>query len=73
MKLTLESTERIITVNGVPARIWVGTSEGGVKCHAYITRVAVDEGQDYSVFERELEQCAPPSFEILAIPARLIL
>jgi len=76
MKVQLESTEKIVRLNGVPARLWEGNTESGVAVHAYIVRVAVKEGQPaecYVQFERELRECRPPSADIAAIPLSLIL
>lgn len=76
MEIMLKNTEKIVTVDGVRARVWEGTSAGGVEVVAFITRVAVAEGQPeaaYAEFERELRQVAPPSPVVEAIPARLIL
>lgn len=80
MKLSLESTDRLITlvVNGhdIPARIWQGKTPTGVPVHAYITRVAVSEGlgpESYKIFEDELLEHAKPRAEIAGIPLRLIL
>lgn len=61
MKLTIESTTRVITVNGVPARVWEGKSEDGIPVYCAITRVAVPEGADQSQFQRELVQHKLPS------------
>jgi len=41
MKVTLENTSRIVYLNGLPARIWEGSTESGVRVHAFITRIAV--------------------------------
>lgn len=73
MQVQLESTEKIVQLNGVPARIWEGHTAAGVPCHAYVTRIAVSESVDSSEFERELQQHAPPSAEIQAIPLRLVI
>lgn len=73
MKITIESTTKIVQVNGVSARIWEGYSEGGVPIHCYITRIAVKEDADQTVFQRELEEHRAPSAEVAAIPMRLIL
>lgn len=39
MKVTLESTTKIVTlvIDGkeVPARIWEGETSAGIKCHAF--------------------------------------
>lgn len=77
MKVTLESTSKIITlvVNGhdVPARIWEGTTANGIKCHAYITRIAISKDDDAAEFERDLKEHAAPTPAIQAIPLRMIL
>lgn len=41
MKVQLHSTEKIVTLNGVPARVWEGVTDGGINCHAFITRNGV--------------------------------
>jgi len=77
MKVELESTTKIVqlVVNGtdVPARVWEGKTDSGIKVHAYITRIATHLENDQIEFERELQQCKVPSTEILALPLRLIL
>lgn len=84
MKVTLESTSAIVTLETatghVQARIWEGTTESGIKIHAFITRVAVHQDLDQVEFEQELEATAPmkPSPELVAgyhgaIPGRLAL
>lgn len=73
MKITLESTTKIVTVNGVPCRIWEGTTERGVAIHAYVTRVAVDRNADASELERDLQECRTPSVDVGALPSRLVL
>jgi hypothetical protein len=78
MKVTLESTDKVVelVVNGqtVPARIWEGETATGVKVHAYITRIACDKTADAAEFERDLQECRPPSASVRDnIPLRLIL
>lgn len=73
MRLTMESTTKIITLNGVPARIWEGKTDSGIACHVYVTRIAVDRDEDSSEFERELQEHRAPSPEIQAIPLRMII
>lgn len=62
-----------VLADGVPARIWEGETETGVKCHAFITRIAADKNASTEQFEKELHECEAPSAEIEAIPNRLIL
>ena len=79
MKITLESTSKVVLLNyvgreGVPARIWEGVTDKGVKCHAFITRIAVHVDDDAAEFERDLaEQRKPISADIEAYPLRMIL
>lgn len=77
MKITLTSTTKLVMLEtergDVPARIWEGHTDSGIPIHAYVTRIAVDEGLDTAQFERELQQCERPTPAIEAIPLRLIL
>jgi hypothetical protein len=73
MKIRIESTSKIVQLNGVPARIWEGHTERGIPVHCYITRIAVAKDQDASQLEAELQEHRKPSPEIAAIPLHLIL
>lgn len=74
MKVILESTQKTVFINGVPARIWEGETASGIKVHCYITLVSVAENEpNTQEFEQELERHAPPSVEMEAIPLRLII
>jgi len=74
VKLTIESTTRVISVNGVPARVWEGTSEAGVPVYLAVTRVSVPEGADQSEFTRELQaHRAPSDAAVLCFPLRMVL
>lgn len=37
MKITIESSNKIVELNGVPARIWEGQIESGIKVHCFVT------------------------------------
>ena len=77
MKITLESTTKIVELKGpegtVPARIWEGTTESGIKVHAFITRIAAPADADQSQFQAELQEQRPPSTDIEMYPSRLVL
>lgn len=78
MRVTLESTSKIVTIvvdgKEVPARIWEGVTAKGVPCHAYITRILVHKDEDNAEFERDLQEHRPPSPEIdAAIPNRFVV
>ena len=77
MKLNIESTTKIVELSignaRVPARIWEGQTDTGIRVHCYVTRVAVGEDQDQAQFESELRECRAPSPEVDAIPLRPVL
>jgi hypothetical protein len=74
MKITLESTSKIVELNGVPARIWEGKTDTGIEVHAFITRLAVHKDDDATQFEVELqEHAAPKNPDINTYPLRMIL
>ena len=73
MKVTLESTTKIIALNGITARVWEGHTENGIAVHAFISRIAVHKDADLLQFENELQKCRPPSPEIESYPARIVL
>lgn len=76
MKITIESTTKIIEFNGLPARVWEGTTESGIRVHSYITRVAISKDEPEKVlalFRSELSEQRAPSPEVEAIPLRMIL
>lgn len=73
MRVQLESTSKVVMLNGELARIWEGATESGIPCHAYITRIACDAQEDNAEFERDLQECVAPSEAVQAIPLRMIL
>ena len=73
MKLTIESTTKIVKLGETPARIWEGHTDSGIPVHCYVTLVAVDNLQDCTQFEKELTEQRAPSPEVEAIPLRMIL
>jgi hypothetical protein len=73
MKVSLESTTKIVEMNGLPCRVWEGTTEGGIRTHAFIPRIAVHKDDDAREFEAELKEQKAPSVEVAAIPLRMIL
>lgn len=74
MKIEIRSTDRIVDVNGVPARVWEGTSEAGVKVICLVARIAVPADQDQQQFQRELQEHAAPSRAAVdAFPLRMLI
>lgn len=56
MKLTIESTQRLATIDGVQVRVWQGSTERGVKVHCFIALIGIDSEDDSSEFETELQE-----------------
>lgn len=74
MKVTLESTTKIVQVNGVYARIWEGETDTGIPVHAFVTRIAAPEKENQEQFKRELVECCEPRDErIKSYPMRMVL
>jgi hypothetical protein len=77
LQLIIENTKKIVrlALNGVdvPVRIWEGRTAGGIPVHCFIARVAVNDDQDCSQFDRELQEYRAPSAEVAAIPLRSTL
>lgn len=73
MKITLESTSKVVQLDGVAARIWEGKTESGIEVHAFITRIAVHKDSDNSQFESELCEQRAPSAAVESYPMRLVL
>ena len=60
MKITIESTDQLTRIDGVPVRIWEGVTEDGVRCKVMVHRLAVANDEDSSRFDRELAEQLPP-------------
>jgi len=73
MKITVESTTKIVELDGVPCRIWEGQTASGVRVHCFIPRIAAKDDQDLSQFEAELQETIAPSEAVAVYPLRLIL
>lgn len=61
MQLHIESTDRIEDVDGVPCRVWKGTTANGTPCIVLIHRIAVREDRDHEEFTRELREMPEPA------------
>lgn len=73
MKITIESTTKIVNANGVDCRVWEGITERGIRVQCLIPRIAALADQDLSQFEAELKEQRAPSAEVEAFPLRMIL
>lgn len=61
MKITIESTDNILEIDGVAVRLWNGRTEGGIECHVFIHRLAVAVESDSTEFDRALAETTPPA------------
>ena len=74
MKITIESTSKIVELNDVPARIWEGETESGIKVHCFITRIAHDKNEERAdEFRTELQKQKPPSKRVDSYPLSMFI
>ena len=73
MKIIIESTEKIVVLNGVPARVWDGKTDSGIPVHCFVTRISPQTNENIEQFEAELKKQKPPTVSIASYPMRLIL
>ncbi len=79
MRITIESTSEVTILarddldRGVPARVWQGVTESGIRVQCLIARIAVHKDDDPSQFEAELIEQRPPVDGTRAFPLRMIL
>lgn len=66
MTITISNTSKIVEINGVPARIWEGTTESGITVHCFITRIAALNVDNQEEFLNELQQVKAPSADVSA-------
>lgn len=60
MQIQIESTDKITHIDGVPVRLWEGTTADGTKCKVFVHRVAVHNDEDATEFEAQLREQLPP-------------
>ncbi len=73
MKIIIENTNKIVKLNGVPARVWEGHTDSGIPVHCFITRIAVHKEEDATQFEQELLEQKEPSADIESYPFRMFI
>jgi hypothetical protein len=76
VKITIESTSKLVELRGqlcsVPARVWEGQTEKGVRVVAFVTRITPLDG-DSAEFDADLNETRVPSPDVQAWPTRLVL
>jgi hypothetical protein len=66
VKIMIESTDKLTTIDGTPVRLWHGCTESGTRCLVFVRRLAVPTTEPMEEFERELEETLPPG-EIVSL------
>lgn len=64
MKITIESTDKIALIDGVPCRFWDGVSESGARCVVFVHRIAVHCDDDPTEFQGLIEGPKPDDVQI---------
>lgn len=72
MKITLEPTGHIETVNGVDARIWKGVTESGIAVTCWIPIIQVGAKDDQTEFEHAL-RAVKVERHLVSFDMRLVL
>jgi len=73
MQIEIESTEKIVELDGVPARVWEGQTKSGIPVHCFVTCISPQTNDNIEQFEQELKEQKAPSPAVAAYPFRLIL
>lgn len=75
MRITIESTTKIVELNGIKCRVWEGMTTNGIKVHCFIPRIACDIDEPRKEeFEVDLKECKAPSPVIENVyPLRMVL
>ena len=50
MKILMESTEHIATLDGVECRVWNAVTENDIQCFIFVHRIAVRNSDDQKEF-----------------------
>lgn len=56
MQIQIESTDQLTELDGVPCRVWNGTTAAGVPCLVFVHRIAVSNDENQQQFDAELRQ-----------------
>ena len=64
MKILMESTPHVVTVDGIECRIWNAVNEDNTHCLVFVHRIAVRNSDDQREFSELLEM---PATEVMVI------
>jgi hypothetical protein len=60
MELLITSTDMLTLLEGLPCRVWEGTTDAGLKCLVFIYRIAMHPDADSRAFDAALTEQLPP-------------
>lgn len=60
MRMLIESTEKLVRLDGVLCRLWKGTTEDGRDVFVFVHRVGVPLDSEHALFEAELISMPDP-------------
>lgn len=60
MKMTIESTDGLVSIDGTEARLWNGITARGIRCHIYVCKIGVHKDESQTEFEQELKEMSAP-------------
>lgn len=73
MRMTLESTDQIVDVDGTQCRVWQGLTGDGLHVVAFVKRIACRAGDDTRQLDRELKaRTAPTSGPVHQAVSRIL-
>jgi hypothetical protein len=73
MEINIHNTSKIVSINGLKARLWEGQTKSGIPMHCLVHLVAVNSSENIEEFDRELNEVIEPSDMAKAIPTRMII
>jgi hypothetical protein len=56
MKILMESTEHVVSIDGVECRVWNGVTENDTQCFVMVHRIMVRKTEDQAEFAELYEQ-----------------
>jgi hypothetical protein len=56
MKIQMESTEHVVSIDGVECRIWNAVTDTNIPCLVFVHRIAVHEEDDHEQFAELLSR-----------------
>ncbi len=68
MKITLEPTDEVVILDGVPVRVWIGVDERGRPYDVFVHRIGAASWEAQQALAESLA-VVPPPYDI-ATPAR---